>query len=202
MSNLCIALYVIVLIVIFLIFHNTYKRYYKKQRIALLNKAQKEIELKELESKQELTSLKNEKLKQDIENKSRELAISTMSLIKKNEFLNSIKKDLIKINLNNNLKSVIRTIDNNINNTDDWKLFEEAFNNADKEFLNKIKDKHPNLTPNDLKLCAYLRLNLSSKEIAPLLNISHRSVEVKRYRLRKKMELAHESSLTKYILEL
>ena len=162
----------------------------------------KEIELKELESKQALTSLKNEKLKQDIENKSRELAISTMSLIKKNEFLNSIKKDLIKINLNNNLKSVIRTIDNNINNTDDWKLFEEAFNNADKEFLNKIKNKHPNLTPNDLKLCAYLRLNLSSKEIAPLLNISHRSVEVKRYRLRKKMELAHESSLTKYILEL
>lgn len=202
LSNLSIALYVIGLIVIFLIFHNAYKRYYKKQRIDILKKAQKELELKELESKQELTSLKNEKLKQDIENKSRELAISTMSLIKKNEFLNTIKKDLIKIDSNNHLKSVIRIIDNNINNTDDWKLFEEAFNNADKEFLNKIKDKHPNLTPNDLKLCAYLRLNLSSKEIAPLLNISHRSVEVKRYRLRKKMELAHESSLTKYILEL
>lgn len=63
--------------------------------------------------------------------------------------------------------------------------FEEAFNNADKDFLKEIKGKHPSLTSNDLRLCAYLRLNLSSKEIAPLLNISPRSVEVKRYRLRK-----------------
>jgi FixJ family two-component response regulator len=62
----------------------------------------------------------------------------------------------------------------------------EAFNNADKDFFKKIKSVHPTLTPNDLKLCAYLRLNLSSKEIGPLLNISVKSVEIKRYRLRKK----------------
>jgi AraC family chitin signaling transcriptional activator len=97
---------------------------------------------------------------------------------------------------------VIKIIDKNLNNTDDWKLFEEAFNNADKDFLKHIKSIHPSLTPNDLRLCAYLRLNLTSKEIAPLLNISYRSVEVKRYRLRKKMGLPHESSLTSYILEL
>ena len=100
------------------------------------------------------------------------------------------------------MKPVIKIIDKNLNNTDDWKFFQEAFNNADKDFLKKVKSKHPNLTPNDLKLCAYLRLNLSSKEIAPLLNISPRSVEVKRYRLRKKMDLQHESSLTNYILEI
>jgi DNA-binding CsgD family transcriptional regulator len=68
--------------------------------------------------------------------------------------------------------------------------------------LKIIKDKHSALTPNDLRLCAYLRLNLSSKEIAPLLNISTRSVEVKRYRLRKKMNLPREASLTNYILEI
>ena len=68
--------------------------------------------------------------------------------------------------------------------------------------IKKIKNIHPELTPNDLRLCAYLRLNLSSKEIAPLLNISVRSVEVKRYRLRKKMALPHENSLTTYILNL
>ncbi len=132
--------------------------------------------------------LNNEKLKQDIENKNRELAISTMSLIKKNEFLSNIKEELKKANEDNNsqLKPVIKIIDKNLNNTDDWKFFQEAFNNADKDFLKKVKYKHSNLTPNDLKLCAYLRLNLSSKEIAPLLNISPRSVEVKRYRLRKK----------------
>ncbi|MBL6664190.1 MAG: hypothetical protein ISP71_08845, partial [Flavobacteriales bacterium] len=61
---------------------------------------------------------------------------------------------------------------------------------------------HDNLTHNDLRLCTYLRLNLSSKEIAQLLNISTKSVEVKRYRLRKKLDLAHEQSLTDYIMNL
>jgi len=144
---------------------------------------------------------KNERLEQDINNKNRELAISTMSLIKKNEFLNNIKNEL-KTTKDGNLSFVVKLIDKNLNNTDDWKLFEEAFNNADKDFLKKMHQLHPNLTPNDLKLCVYLRLNLSSKEIAPLLNISVRSVEIKRYRLRKKMNLAHEKSLVEYILEI
>ncbi len=124
-----------------------------------------------------------------------------MNMIKKNEFLSSLKKELINDG-EKNLNKVIKIIDKNLNNTDDWKMFQEAFNNADKNFLKKIKDKHPELTPNDLRLCAYLRLNLSSKEIAPLLNISHRSVEVKRYRLRKKMSLSHNLNLTNYILEI
>ncbi|WNH08675.1 helix-turn-helix transcriptional regulator [Thalassobellus suaedae] len=163
----------------------------------------RDLELKELENKQQLMRFNNDNLRQDIENKNRELGISTMSLIKKNEFLNSIKKELKNADdTKNAIKHVIKIIDKNLNNTDDWHLFEEAFNNADKDFLKIIKAEHPSLTSNDLRLCAYLRLNLSSKEIAPLLNISSRSVEVKRYRLRKKMNLPHESSLTDYILEI
>ena len=202
LSNLAIVLYIASVILFSLFMHNVYKRYYKKQREKLLEKKQREIELKQLENEQQLMYFENEKLQQDIENKNRELAISTMSLIKKNEFLNDIKDELKSTPEQKNLKSVIKIIDKNLNNTDDWKFFEEAFNNADKDFLKKIKSKHPDLTPNDLKLCAYLRLNLSSKEIAPLLNISSKSVEVKRYRLRKKMDLPHEASLTNYILEL
>jgi DNA-binding CsgD family transcriptional regulator len=97
---------------------------------------------------------------------------------------------------------VISTINKNINEEDTWNLFKDAFNNADKDFLKKIKALHPALTPNDLRLCAYLRLNLSSKEIAPLLNISVRSVEIKRYRLRKKMDLPHGQGLVEYILSI
>ena len=169
----------------------------------MLKKSEEEIAIKDLESSKKLIQLKNEKLQIDIESKNRDLAISTMSLIKKNEFLNDIKNELKNKKENDqDLKKVIKIIDKNLNNTDDWKLFEEAFNNADKDFLKHIKSIHPSLTPNDLRLCAYLRLNLTSKEIAPLLNISYRSVEVKRYRLRKKINLPHESSLTSYILEL
>lgn len=178
------------------------KRYYTKQRQVLLDKKQKELEIKELENKRRLIEFKNENLQLDIENKNRELGISTMSLIKKNELLNAIKKEISDAKSTDDLKSVVKLINKNLNTTDDWKLFEEAFNNADKDFLKKIKTKHPALTSNDLRLCAYLRLNLSSKEVAPLLNISPRSVEVKRYRLRKKMNLPHKKSLTDYILEI
>ncbi|MEN3323684.1 triple tyrosine motif-containing protein [Mariniflexile soesokkakense] len=201
-SNIAIAGYILFILLFSLLMHNIYKRYYRKQREKLLEKTQKELELKELENKQQQMRFNNDKLRQDIESKNRELGISTMSLIKKNEFLNNIKKELQKAQEDKNLKQVIKIIDRNLNNTDDWHAFEEAFNNADKDFLKKVKSTHPSLTSNDLRLCAYLRLNLSSKEIAPLLNISSRSVEVKRYRLRKKMNLEHDDSLTDYILEI
>jgi len=202
LSTRAIAIYVVFFLILSVVIHNIYRRHYKRQQQKLLLKSQKEMALNELESSQKLMQLKNEKLELDIENKNRELAISTMSLIKKNEFLNTIKTALKQESTPQGLNKVVRIIDKNINNTDDWKLFKEAFDNADKDFLKLVKQKHPNLTPNDLKLCAYLRLNLSSKEIAPLLNISPRSVEVKRYRLRKKMDLPPKSSLTNYILDL
>lgn len=202
LSNIMIIVYILVLLIVSFLTHNLYKRYYRKQRESLLLKSQKELELEKLKSEQQLMLFKNESLELDIESKNRELAISTMSLIKKNEFLNDIKKELNNAENEQNIKSVVKIIDKNLNNTEDWKMFEQAFNNADKDFLKKIKSEHSSLTPNDLKLCAYLRLNLSSKEIAPLLNISHRSVEVKRYRLRKKMNLPHKASLTHYILEI
>ncbi|TCP21737.1 regulatory LuxR family protein [Tenacibaculum skagerrakense] len=200
-SNVAIASYVLFVFLFSLFMDRLYKSYYRNQREQLLRKQEREFQLKSLESEKELMEIKNNQLKQDVESKNRELAVSTMSMIKKNELLNSLKNEILKGD-DKSLKSVIKIIDKNLNNTDDWQMFEEAFNNADKDFINKIKKIHNNLTPNDLRLCAYLRLNLSSKEIAPLLNISPRSVEVKRYRLRKKMDLPHDVNLTNYILEI
>lgn len=202
LSNLAILGYFIALVLITALIHKLYKRHYKKQQDLLMKESRKRLKRKKLKAQKEIVQIKNEKLQSEIDSKNRELAVSTMSLIKKNEFLNTIKQQLKENSDNPKIKSVIRTIDRNINNADDWRLFEEAFNNADKDFLKKVKILHPELTPNDLRLCAYLRLNLSSKEIAPLLNISSRSVEVKRYRLRKKMALPHGNNLTDYILNL
>lgn len=201
LSNLLITVYVLLSLFAFYSVHIASKRYYKKQREDLLLKAKKEAEIKELASSQEIIKLNNERLRNDIDNKNKELATSTMNMIKKNELLSNIKMELMNGG-DRHVAKVIKIIDKNLNNTDDWKMFQEAFNNADQNFIDKVKSKHPNLTPNDLRLCAYLRLNLSSKEIAPLLNISPRSVEVKRYRLRKKMDLPHNANLTNYILEI
>jgi len=201
-SNFMIANYFLVFAIIFFFFNRSYEKYYNEKEQKIIKTNQNKLELIEIEKKQALMALENNKLQDDIESKNRELAISTMSMIKKNQFLSKIKSDLKKSSSSDQIFPVIKMIDRNLNNKDDWKFFEEAFNNADKDFLKKVKSTHPSLTNNDLRLCAYLRLNLSSKDIAPLLNISLSSVEIKRYRLRKKMQLTHNEGLTDHLLSL
>ncbi|MCF6213586.1 MAG: LuxR family transcriptional regulator [Flavobacteriaceae bacterium] len=201
-SNLALSLYILGLLIGGYFIHRSYKNYYDKIHRSVLEENKRHAHLIQLQNEKEIVALKNNQLRNDIESKNRELATSTMSLIKKNELLSNLKNELLKISYQTEVKDVIKIIDNNLNNNKDWAFFQEAFNNVDKNFLKKIKKLHPDLTPNDLRFCAYLRLNLSSKEIAPLLNISVRSVEIKRYRLRKKMSLTHEKSLVNYILEI
>lgn len=202
LTNLAFLIYFIFILAMARFIHKTYKNYYQKQKEKLIEENNLLLEIKELEIEQEVMRIRNEQLSQDVDTKNRELAVSTMSLNSKNELLTFIKDDLNKTpdDGNRSIKSVISTINKNISEGDSWNVFKEAFDTADKDFLKKIKTIHSSLTPNDLRLCAYLRLNLSSKEIAPLLNISVRSVEIKRYRLRKKMELSHEQGLVDYIL--
>jgi len=201
LSNLALLIYVLTIALVFILVHRLYNNYYQKKQESLIKQNRKELERRELEKKERIAQIQTEKLQNEIDSKNRELAISTMSLVKKNKFLSALKSQLKEVpNKDKNIRSVIREIDQNINSEDDWKFFEDAFNNADKDFLKRIKSKHDSLTNNDLRLCAYLRLNLSSKEIAPLLNISVKSVEMKRYRLRKKFDLPHHDNLIDYIL--
>ena len=130
LSDLFIIIYVFVGLFSLLIIHLLYRTYYKKQQKIILKRTHRDLELKELENKQQLASFENERLVQNIESKNRELAISTMSLIKKNEFLGNIKEELKKINPDKGLGSIIKIINKNITNTNDWELFQEAFNNA------------------------------------------------------------------------
>lgn len=205
-TNVLIFLYFIFAVVLFRYINRRYRKYYHRQREKLIDENNRLLEIKELENEQQLMKLRNEQLVQDVDAKSKELAVSTMSLLKKDELLALIKDDLKKSteepNTSKNIKSLISIINRNIGEENTWKVFKEAFDTADKDFLKKVKEAHPSLTPNDLRLCAYLRLNLSSKEIAPLLNISVRSIEIKRYRLRKKMNLPHEKGLVEYILSI
>lgn len=202
-SNLLILIYVLGAFLLLWGVNFAYQNYFKRQKQKLIRANQEQLNLQQLEAEQQIITLKNQQLSNDIEAKNRELAVSTMSLIRKNEFLTQIKKELKGVeDAPRTIKKVLRTIDQNISEEDNWNVFKEAFNNVDQDFLKRIKNQHTLLTPNDLRLCAYLRLNLSSKEIAPLLNISTRSVEIKRYRLRKKMDLEHEQGLVEYILEI
>ena len=190
--------YILVIIFLLLMFQ---KRVINKTR---------SIEQREREKKEkELIRLRNEKLQDEISFKSQELANSTMLIIKKNEFLLDLKR-VLKTQ-KNQLESrfpdkyyfdLVKKIDDNIASRDDWKTFETNFERAHEEFIKKLKAGHPKLTPGDLRLCAYLRMNLSSKEIAPLLGISVRGLENHRHRLRKKMGLDIDINLSEFMMNI
>jgi DNA-binding CsgD family transcriptional regulator len=183
--------------------HRAYTRYYARKERGWREEQARRAAARDRLAELELTRLNNERLREDIEAKNREAALSTMNLVKKNELLQRIRQDLLEgSSVEKNVRRVIDTIDRNLDEAETWSLFRDAFENADRDFFKKIKLRHPELTPNDLKVCAYLRLNLSTKEIASLLNISPRSVEVKRYRLRKRMGLEREANLVDHILSI
>lgn len=201
-SNTANGIYVFSFFLFILMFREYYLRKNRKEQLQIIIKNNRKAELIELENQKELIKIKNEQLQNDVQSKNRELAIATMSTLKRNDFLNKIKKDLTEMGDHPKAEKLIKKINKNLKKNDDWEFFEDAFNNADKDFFKEVKNKHPKLTNNDLKLCAFLRLNLSSKEIAPLLNISVHSVEIKRYRLRKKMNLTRDQRIVDYIMTL
>ena len=90
-------------------------------------------------------------------------------------------------------------IKKNIEHDNNWRKFQENFDLVYENYLQRLAEEYPALTLNDKKLCAYLKMNLTSKEIAPLLNMSFRSVEMSRYRLRKKLDIDSEFNLTEFL---
>jgi ligand-binding sensor domain-containing protein/DNA-binding CsgD family transcriptional regulator len=158
---------------------------------------------------QEIIKLRNENLEQELSFKSQEMANLMMHFSRKNEILMYIKQELYKVTsemkgepfarAKRMLLALNNSIDRNIESDDALKRFEEQFNLVHNNFMKKIREKHPDLTLGERKMCAYILMDLSSKEIAPLLNLSVRGVETLRYRLRKKMSLEREDSLTDYL---
>lgn len=178
------------------------------RRSIITRTRQKESRERE-EKERELIQLRNEKLQAELSFKSSELASSTMAIIKKNEFLMDLKELLKdqKIQLSSRYPDkyydiMLRKIDDNISSQDDWKVFETNFERAHEQFTKTLIDNYQDLTPSDLRLCAFLHMNLSSKEIAPLMGISFRGVENHRYRLRKKLNLDADTNLTDFIIRL
>lgn len=203
-TNFAILVYLLLSVILFYILNKFYTDYHNKKHQKIIEENNLLLEFQSLENQKEIMRIQNLELSQDVELKNKELATTTLNLVNKNELLKVIKEDLSQTSQQsgmNQLKSVISIITKNVNEGDSWARFKEAFDTYDKNFIKSLMDAHPNLTSNDLKLCAYLRLNMSSKEIAPLLNISTRSVEVKRYRLRKKMGLSKNQGLNEYIFK-
>jgi len=212
-SQWALAGYILLLVLAYYLVRYYYRLKLRRHQHHIHEKLQKEKEefLKQeaLASEQHIVRIRNEQLQADLASKSRELANSAMNIVYKNELLQKISDEITQLKdssgkklSDEQLRKIQKVIDDGMSDERDWNLFESSFNEAHESFFKKLKAQHPDLVPNDLKLCAYLRMNMNSKEMASLLNISLRGVEIRRYRLRKKLNLEHDKNLVEFLMEL
>jgi DNA-binding CsgD family transcriptional regulator len=211
------AYFVYTVLFILLIIVNLYyqKIRIEKARANELQKHEKEMSSQvmlfreqALIQEKEIVNLRNETLLNEMNHKNRELANSTLNLLHKNKILTSIKlqlSDLLQKSSDNTdqkheISAIVRKINKELGNEKHQEAFDSYFDEVHQNFIKRLKEAHPVLSPKELRLCAYLKMNLSSKEISSLMNISVRGVEISRYRLRKKLNLDRETNLTDYIL--
>jgi DNA-binding CsgD family transcriptional regulator len=190
----------------------------ERQKLEYLHQLQ--VEKKEEEQKQlmylhqlelernekEIIRLQNEKLESDIHVKNTELAATTLNLIQKGDMLVKVKEEFVRMKKGGDVdkesedyKKIIRMLGED-KMKKNWEQFAVHFDKVHSDFLISLKTHYPHLTPGELKLCAYLRLNLSSKEIAQIMNNTIKSVELGRHRLRKKLGIQPEINLYSFLL--
>jgi len=167
-------------------------------------KAQKKIEY---EHEKELSKMENRLLQEQVKSQTDELSRVTKTMLYKNKLMNKLDIEITKLAINkiiptSELRGLKHIVEKNKNPEEEWKVFEMSFNKTHDNYLVKLSTQFPGLTTSDLKLAAYIRMNISSKEIAALLNISLKSIEMARYRLRKKLGIEHEQNLTEFLMSL
>jgi DNA-binding CsgD family transcriptional regulator/cbb3-type cytochrome oxidase subunit 3 len=200
-----IMLYLLLLGTILYVYYKWNKLRYN-QRLRLREeelKHQKEILEMELKAENQLSSQEYEKyiLELELKSKSSEVTGKSLSIAKQGEMIENIQKILESETDVNKLKNEIKkAIKINSINKHEWEIFETNLNQIHNEFIINLSKKYPILTPKDIKLCIYLKMNLSSKEIAPMMNISFRGVDLHRYRLRKKLNLSQDENIYKFLL--
>ena len=203
-------LYIFFIIFIGYRFYKHQQKKFKLQHEIHLKEQQKIIYVHELElnkTENEIISLKNEKLEIELDYKNSELASSAMHLVKKGELISKVKSEINRIMREYNnpraveeLRKLIKSLTEDENIDKEWVAFSKHYDKVHNNFLVELKLKHPTITPSELKLAAYLNMNLSTKEIAQLMNISVRGVEISRYRLRKRLGISTEVTLFDYLI--
>lgn len=210
-----LALYTYLGIIIFLILLTIKLIQHRMELTRKKEKQKHQLELRQKEelfqhqtvvAEKEIIRLRNEKLRNEMIHRDKELANQTMGIIEKNKFLMKLKEELQRIQkstedgqVKTKMAILNRKINREIDNKQQSLLFETYFGEVHNDFFERLKEKYPQLSPREMRLSAYIRMNLTSKEIAALFNISDRGVEISRYRLRKKMGLSREINLSTFL---
>ncbi len=152
-------------------------------------------------------NLEKEKLRSELDYKNKELTTNVLYLLKKNEFVINISSQLKSLRYTTKpenrkiIDGIIREIEQSTTK-DIWKEFEIRFQDVHTDFYNKLIKQYPDLSPNELKLCAFLRLNMSTKEISSITFQSYNSIIMARHRLRKKLGISSNENLIAFLRQL
>lgn len=186
---------------------NKYYETIEQRRLYLEKEARIRKEQYKLEK--EIEKLKNDKLQIKILAKDKELVTNSLQVVKKNKILNGIIHKLKDINTNSfdeeskfQFEKLRKSILKEVNSDKSWKDLEKHIKNVHFDFLKRLKEKHPTISPRELDLSTYLLMNMSTKEIAEIMNISIGGVELARYRLRKKLDLTKKENLIGYLMRI
>jgi tetratricopeptide (TPR) repeat protein/DNA-binding CsgD family transcriptional regulator len=180
-----------------------YNRYLLRTRQQQLAIAQEKTENQRIEAEKQVEQEKNKRLQEDIDFKNRELSSTLLHISQKNKVLSEIREKMeglsilqtIEASIRQRLREMVKIVWGNLNSDADWERFKAPFEQVHPDFFKNLSYQFPELSPKELKFCAYLKMNLDTKEIANLLNISVRGIEAYRYRIRKKMDLESEANL-------
>jgi len=204
---LFIGLALVILLSVMLFYYSRFKNKSLRQKTLLL---EQEGQLKELEksriedqlfAEQEINKLQTEKLEQQ----NRELSTRILHAINKNEAMNNILSEIEQLSKTGNNEisgcygKVKRIVNDNINFDKEWHQFKLHFEEVNPGFFYNLHQKFPTLTQSELKLCAYYRINLDTKEIARLLNVTNAAIQKGRHRLRKKMDIPSEIEISDFM---
>lgn len=158
-----------------------------------------------IRAEQKVNQLLKQKHQMELDLVNRELATSSIFISQKNKIIGLIRKDLNrllkkgKIISKTEIEDVLGTIDENVKFDNDWYRIKAHFEKIHPGFFDRLRKKHPLLTPTDHKLAALLRMNLATKEISHILKITAPSTEISRIRLRKKLDLPKGTNLVQFI---
>jgi PiT family inorganic phosphate transporter len=174
----------------------------KNLEIAEKNRLLAESQQKTMQLELDRAKTEQDKILAELNFKKKELTQLALHINQQNDFLESLKNNLKEVNPTPEVKSLERELDAKLNLDKQREDFEMNIDLINEDFYRKLSEKFPQLSENEKKLCAMIRLNLSSKEIAAVQNISSKSVDMNRYRMRKKLNLVNEEDLGKFLSEL
>lgn len=207
-STTAFILYAILVLLFFALLYVGVQRYLKKNKAKIALEQEKLRREERERQEKEIMQLRNRNLETELSFKGKELASSAMMLISKNEVLYKIRTELeeqkekLGVHYPNKYYSrIMALINESLSSENDWSIFQANFDLIHENFFRNLKSEYPDLTPNDLKICSLLRLNLTTKDVANFLGISPRGVEIARYRLRKKLHLPTDKNLVDFLIE-